>query len=333
MARGTIFGKKSSRGGVAAASPGAGDDGDEMTITSGWSRGSMGGNSVSDRIMGRMKKNLSFRSTTNNAVTSSSNGVGVGGSASVDGGGGGGRSSSARNLLSTASIDGGTGSNNSSSLLLRNNQSSSRSRASWMTGYPTATSVAGVGAMEEMDSNEAMTLKGQSMGRRRSSPARHRSSRAAAAARAHNNIIMSNNRSSIGKSSDSLEQLVEYSLAELKAMDEETLEKVMKDAGVPESDIETHVGHLTVGEDGRKNLLVTLFFNSGHVKLVQKEDTTTILSVKEEQQHCYHPLWVVTPVYEIVHPPSVSHPDYRPQYYPEIKSQQQQRSIETVYSP
>eukprot|EP00581_Thalassiosira_minuscula_P012144 CAMPEP_0183713758 /NCGR_PEP_ID=MMETSP0737-20130205/8509_1 /TAXON_ID=385413 /ORGANISM="Thalassiosira miniscula, Strain CCMP1093" /LENGTH=633 /DNA_ID=CAMNT_0025942587 /DNA_START=42 /DNA_END=1943 /DNA_ORIENTATION=- len=222
------------------------DDGnfDDMTMTSGRSRGS-----VSDRIMGRMKMNLHFSS----GGSRSNN---VGSSSSVPGNSR--RSVSAgrfgRGARSTFSVDGGSrGSRGGISNPLRS-QSSPRHRFSGGHSARGPSSL-GVPSMEEMDSNEAMALKGQSFGRRR------------------RDMHTLKRSLSIGKQND---PPAEHSLGELRAMSEAELGGAMSRAGVPAEDISRtlngavksdHLDQSNVEEE-RKKSLVTLFVNSGRVKLV-----------------------------------------------------------------
>ncbi|KAL7554384.1 hypothetical protein ACHAWF_017829 [Thalassiosira exigua] len=255
-----IFRKKGRSGG------GAGDDDhqhDDMTITSGWS---MGGNSVSDRILGRVKKNLSFRQGGGSSNHPTNSSASVGSLKSTDTGNFG-RSrrragSRDQNLHETFSLDGEDRRNG----LLRNNSSSRRFRSA---GQP-APSSATVEAMEEMDSVEAMMLHGKTMGRRRnalSSPPRRSQRKPNHANEVHD-----------APKPDGDDEPVEYSLADLRSMEGGELERVMRKAGVPSEDISNTLAQAAkvthaddMAEDQRKNLLVALFVNSGHVKLVSRD--------------------------------------------------------------
>mmetsp|Transcript_14643 Transcript_14643/g.26522 ORF Transcript_14643/g.26522 Transcript_14643/m.26522 type:complete len:524 (-) Transcript_14643:129-1700(-) len=241
-----------------------------MTITSGWSRG---GSSVSDRIMGRMKMNLSFGSggSTRNIDSSSS----VGSRKST--GRFSRRRADARNVHSTFSVDGG----GSSNLVHERSQSSRRYRSPGI-----ASSMAGVDAMEEMDSNEAMTLKGQTFGRR------HKN--LSAPTRRQRKLNKGQPKTQTGTDGNG-DDPVEYSLAELRTMSEVELGDAMYRAGVPPEDISStlnEAGKIDTGvetiaaDQQRKNLLVALFVNSGHVKLVPKDSNTerrsTLSSLKSD---------------------------------------------------
>ena len=240
---------------------------DSMTIIS---SASMGGSSVSDRIMGRMKINLS-----------SSFG-------SVDSGGGGKRrsltrsqstgrrrfNSSAPNLDDPFGLDdtstvtsGGTGGGKSKrGSLLSRSQSARRFRSSDKSSSSKkggGVSSVGVPSMEEMDSSESMALKGQSMGRRRSS-------RSVASGGGSNRRLGGSNRS-LGSSDINT---VEYSLAQLRAMEENELQEVMLKAGVSQDDINKTIKDAS-NDGSKEKQLVALFVNSGYVKLVAKPTTSS----------------------------------------------------------
>ena len=246
---------------------------DSMTIIS---SASMGGSSVSDRIMGRMKINL---------------GSSFG---SVDSGGGKRRSlsrsqstgrrrfnSSAPNFDDPFGLDdnstvtsGGTGGGKSKrGSLLSRSQSARRFRSSdkSLSGGKKGGGVTSVGvpSMENMDSSESMALKGQSMGRRRSS-------RSVASGGGSNRRLGSSNRSLSNKSLGSSDiNTVEYTLAQLRAMKEDELQRVMLKAGVSQDNINKTIQDASKKEvkDMAKDL-VALFVNSGYVKLVAKSTTS-----------------------------------------------------------
>ena len=258
---------------------------DDMTLVSGFS---MGGSSVSDRIMGRMKLNLgsspfgSSRDVVN--ANSSASSVGSGRSKSTGrfgGGGGGGRrfSSSAPSRKDLFSIDDDSDSISMGSRSFdrrsksttrmgsfRRSQSERKFKSSTTGGGAVVSSV-GVPSMEEMDSSEAMALKGQSFGRR---------SRPNSLRRISSGGGGSTNKN-LGGGGPTSDTVVEYSLAELRSMSAIELEQVMLKAGVSSEDISKTINDATketmnanggISEDQKKNLLVTLFVNSGFVKLV-----------------------------------------------------------------
>lgn len=261
---------------------------DDMTIASSFS---MGGSSVSDRIMGRMKINLgssfggSSRDIGASINTSSSRSIGSVGSA-------GGSSSRRRSRSKSSSSRFGSRRRLSSSAPSKDDISlgdscgsggrskSARSRRSLLRSQsarkyrpsePSSSvgvSSVGVPSMEDMDSSEAMALKGQSMGRRR---------------RSSNTRRLSSNKSLGGSSNTQLSSettIVEYSLTELRSMNEHELEAAMKKAGVPNEDI-TKTLNDVVELDRRKNVLVALFVNSGRVKLTTNNNATTVIPLKE----------------------------------------------------
>mmetsp|Transcript_5855 Transcript_5855/g.9580 ORF Transcript_5855/g.9580 Transcript_5855/m.9580 type:complete len:510 (+) Transcript_5855:51-1580(+) len=225
---------------------------DDMTIGS--------ATSVSDRIMGRMKRNLSF-------------------------GGGGNKN----NVSSTGSVS----STKSSGRFGRKKKQSYRSGGDWesvqsagsRTSYMSlrsrstrfrndsnnTTSSVSVTTMEEMDSNESMTLKGISMGRRRapSAPVRRPT------------------QEEEEGESRVIDEPVEMSLAELRSMSEAELEQSMLKAGVPTADISRTKDAVTqlgidsgTADEKRRGSLVALFVNSGHVRLVQTDRRSTLSSLK-----------------------------------------------------
>jgi len=218
---------------------------DDMTIGS--------ATSVSDRIMGRMKRNLSsFGGSSNRNVTS------AGSVSSAKSSGRFGREKqSYRSGGDWESVE-SAGSRTS----LRSMRSRSASR--FMNSSSNNSSV-GVTTMEEMDSNESMTLKGISMGRRRAPSAPiHR----------------------VGESRV-IDEPVEMSLAELRSLSESELEQSMRKAGVPSEDIaRTKDAAMQPGidagtaDDKRRGSLVALFINSGHVRLVQTDRRSTLSSIK-----------------------------------------------------
>jgi len=242
-----MFRRRESQGGG-----GGGGLDDDMTIGS--------ATSVSDRIMGRMKRNLSFggSSNKNNNVSSagsvssskSSGRFGRKKKQSYRSGGDWESVQSAGSRTSTRSMS-------RSKRMLRNNNTNNNSAASVTT-------------MDEMDSNESMTLKGISMGRRRapSAPIRRPMQEEEGESRV-------------------IDEPVEMSLAELRSMSESELEQSMLKAGVPSADISsTKDAVMQLGIDSgtadekRRGSLVALFVNSGHVRLVQTDRRSTLSSIK-----------------------------------------------------
>jgi len=239
---------------------------DSMTIIS---SASMGGSSVSDRIMGRMKINLGSSFASNDS--------GGGKRRSLSRSQSTGRrrfNSSAPNLDDpfglddTSTVSGGTGGGKSKrGSLLKRSQSARRFRSSdksLNSKKGGGVSSVGVPSMEDMDSSESMALKGQSMGRRRSS-------RSVTSGGGSNRRLGGSNRS-LGSSDINT---VEYTLTQLRAMNEDELKKVMLKAGVSQEDINKTIQGASKkeGKDIEKGL-VTLFVNSGYVKLVAKPTTS-----------------------------------------------------------
>ena len=222
---------------------------DDMTIGS--------ATSVSDRIMGRMKRNLSFGGSSNKHNVSSAGSV----SSSKSSGRFGRKKKqsyrSGGDWESVQSAGSRTRSMSRSKRMLRNNNTNNNSAASVTT-------------MDEMDSNESMTLKGISMGRRRapSAPIRRPMQEEEGESRV-------------------IDEPVEMSLAELRSMSESELEQSMLKAGVPSADISsTKDAVMQLGIDSgtadekRRGSLVALFVNSGHVRLVQTDRRSTLSSIK-----------------------------------------------------
>ena len=244
---------------------------DSMTIIS---SASMGGSSVSDRIMGRMKINLSSSFASND-----SGGDGKRRSLSRSQSTGRRRfNSSAPNLDDPFGLDdnstvtsGGTGGGKSKrGSLLSRSQSARRFRSSDKSSSSKkggGVSSVGVPSMEDMDSSESMVLKGQSMGRRRNSR-----SVTSGSGGGSNRRLGGSNRS-LGSSDINT---VEYTLAQLRAMNEDELQGVMLKAGVSQEAINKtiHDASKKEGKDTAKEL-VALFVNSGYVKLVAKPTTSS----------------------------------------------------------
>lgn len=241
---------------------------DSMTIIS---SASMGGSSVSDRIMGRMKINLGSSFASNDS--------GGGKRRSLSRSQSTGRrrfNSSAPNLDDpfglddTSTVSGGTGGGKSKrGSLLKRSQSARRFRSSdkSLSGSKKGGGVSSVGvpSMEDMDSSESMALKGQSMGRRRSS-------RSVTSGGGGSNRRLGGSNRSLGSSDINT---VEYTLAQLRAMNEDELQRVMLKTGVSQEDINKTIQDASKkeGKDIEKGL-VTLFVNSGYVKLVAKPTTS-----------------------------------------------------------
>lgn len=144
-----------------------------------------------------------------------------------------------------------------------------------------SSSSVGVTTMEEMDSNEALTLKGISLGRRRPSAPMVRQQ------------SPKNNEDDDGGESR-VNEPVELSLAELRSMSESELEKAMLKAGVPSEDISRTKDQVTqlavnsgTADDKRRGSLVALFVNSGHVKLVQTDRRATLSSINNNSSKSF----------------------------------------------
>ncbi|KAL7459852.1 hypothetical protein ACHAWC_011657 [Mediolabrus comicus] len=224
---------------------------DDMTLGSTTSVG------VSDRIMGRMKLSLGGGgSSRSNNVTSS------GSVSSAKSSGRFGRRKK-QNYRSSQSVS--SAGSRSASFSLR-----SKSTGRFRMNNDASSSSVGVTTMEEMDSNEALTLKGISLGRRRPSAPMVRQQ------------SPKNEEDDGGESR--VNEPVELSLAELRSMSESELEKAMLKAGVPSEDISRTKDQVTqlainnsgTADDKRRGSLVALFVNSGHVKLVQTDRRATL---------------------------------------------------------
>ena len=226
------------------------DGGDDITIGS--------AASVSDRIIGRMKRNLSFGNKNN---LSSAGSVSSGKSAGRFG----------RKKKQIYRLEGdwesvqSNGSRKSSKSMPSSRSAKNRFRNSIIND-----SCASVTTMEEMDSNESMTLKGISMGRRRvpSAPVRQSSMEEEEGERRL------------------VDEPIEMSLNELRSMSESELEQAMINAGVPPEDIfqaKDSVMKRDVDADAadekRRGSLVALFVNSGHVRLIQTDRRSTLSSI------------------------------------------------------
>lgn len=237
---------------------------DDMTLGSTTSVG------VSDRIMGRMKLSLggggsSSRNNSNNVTSSGS-------VSSAKSSGRFGRKKK-QNYRSSQSVS--SAGSRSASFSLR-----SKSTGRFRMNNDASSSSVGVTTMEEMDSNEALTLKGISLGRRRPSAplARQQSPK--------------NEEDDGGESR--VNEPVELSLAELRSMSESELEKAMLKAGVPSEDISRTKDQVTqlainsgTADDKRRGSLVALFVNSGHVKLVQTDRRATLSSINNNSSKSY----------------------------------------------
>jgi hypothetical protein len=243
-----MFRRRGSHGGGGGGGGGGIDD--DMTIGS--------ATSVSDRIMGRMKRNLSsFGGSSNRNVSSA-------GSVSST------KSSGRFGRKKKQSYRSGGGDWESvQSAGSRTSLMRSRSTSRFGNSSNNNSSV-GVATMEEMDSNESMTLKGISMGRRRAPSA----------------PICRPSDEEVGESRV-IDEPVEMSLAELRSMSESELEQSMRKAGVPSEDIaRTKDAVMQPGidagtaDDKRRGSLVALFVNSGHVRLVQTDRRSTLSSMK-----------------------------------------------------
>ena len=209
------------------------------------------------RLMSKMKMNLGMGGSSRNVNSSSS----VGGSR--------------RKLIqSSGSFGGGSG---------RSFRSKSAGRF-----RPWEPSPVGVGAMEDMDSSEAMALKGQTFGRR----GRYERAPSAPPSRqnSYSNIFEDQKDSSqrrlgarVGGDEDG--PVIELSLIEMRGMTGNELEQVMKDAGVPEEDITnalieetSHPSSESTSDEIRKNALVSLFVKSGRLKLIRHSKSARALA-------------------------------------------------------
>ena len=224
---------------------------DDMTIGS--------ATSVSEKLMGRMKRNLSFGGGGNK------NNVSSAGSVSST------KSSGRFGRKKKQSYRSGGDWESVQSAGSRTSYRSLRSRSSgrFRNNSNNTTSSVSVTTMEEMDSNESMTLKGISMGRRRapSAPVRRPTQEEEGESRV-------------------IDEPVEMSLAELRKMSESELEQSMLKAGVPTADISRTKDAVTQlgidsgpAEEKRRGSLVALFVNSGHVRLVQTDRRSTLSSL------------------------------------------------------
>lgn len=235
---------------------------DDMTLGSTTSVG------VSDRIMGRMKLSLggggSSRSNNNNVTSSGS-------VSSAKSSGRFGRKKK-QNYRSSQSVS--SAGSRSASFSLR-----SKSTGRFRMNNDASSSSVGVTTMEEMDSNEALTLKGVSLGRRRPSAPMVRQQ-------------SPKNEDDGGESR--VNEPAELSLAELRSMSESELEEAMLKAGVPSEDISRTKDQVTqlainsgTADDKRRGSLVALFVNSGHVKLVQTDRRATLSSINNNSSKSF----------------------------------------------
>lgn len=234
---------------------------DDMTLGSTTSVG------VSDRIMGRMKLSLggggSSRNNNNNVASSGSVS-----SAKSSGRFGRKKKQNYRSSLSVSSA----GSRTSFSLR-------SKSTGRFRMNNDASSSSVGVTTMEEMDSNEALTLKGVSLGRRRPSAP----------------MVRQQSPNEVDDGGESrVNEPVELSLAELRSMSESEVEKAMLKAGVPSEDISRTKDQVTqlaidsgTADDKRRGSLVALFVNSGHVKLVQTDRRATLSSINNNSSKSF----------------------------------------------
>lgn len=222
---------------------------DDMTIGS--------ATSVSEKLMGRMKRNLSFGGGGNK------NNVSSAGSVSST------KSSGRFGRKKKQSYRSGGDWESVQSAGSRTSYRSLRSRSSgrFRNNSNNTTSSLSVTTMEEMDSNESMTLKGISMGRRRAPSAPVR-------------------RPTQEEEGESRVLEVEMTLAELRSMSESELEQSMLKAGVSTADISRTKDAVTQlgidsgpAEEKRRGSLVALFVNSGHVRLVQTDRRSTLSSL------------------------------------------------------
>jgi len=235
---------------------------DDMTISSGWS---VGGSSVSDRIMGRMKKNLSNFGSSGN---------------------------SGRNTRSSSSVSGGKrkgfGSRSGGGVDI---SGGFRSRRSSSTGKMQGQSDVDPSSMIFLGSSGAADLHEQNMlmGKRRHPSApilRPGQSKADRFGPARSRVPSTQNSEQLKRVNvvNPDFEPTEYSLTELRSMPIEELEKAMIDAGVTRDEILKAIEEAvsmdasidTTAADQRQNTLVSLFINSGRVKLVRHEKRTSV---------------------------------------------------------
>lgn len=281
---------------------------DGSTVASGGGGGSAwsvdGSSSVTDRIMGRMKLNLSnlgnihFKNNNPPRRSGSLGGDDISSMGSIGGGGhwrsGSGRfgrirrkSVSKNNPFdfdrSDDDLGGGFGGGG-----LRRRRSSSWSKMMTQgfrsykgaTGSPSSsTSASGLTMMEGSNSNnDGLVARGRKGRRRLSSISR--------VGRGLNGL--GRTTSADDDYSHVSKPPVEYSLAQLRSMNEDDLIHIMQHAGVASEDITNAIIHKNSSSTAvdtpmmseeevtrrKKNALVALFVNSGHVKLVLNDMTT-----------------------------------------------------------
>ncbi|KAL7462898.1 hypothetical protein ACHAXS_003272 [Conticribra weissflogii] len=236
---------------------------DDMTISSGWS---VGGSSVSDRIMGRMKKNLS------NFGSSGSNGRNnTNASSSVSGG---------RKKGFGSRSGGGVGGSGG----FRSRRSSSTGKMRGQSDLdPSSMVFLGTSGAEDMHEQNML------MGKRRHPsapvlrPGQSKVDRVGPARVRVPGTQNSEQSKSVNVVNPDFEP-TEYSLTELRSMPIEQLETAMIDAGVTRDEILKAIEEAvsmdasidTIAADQRQNTLVSLFINSGRVKLVRHENRTSL---------------------------------------------------------
>jgi hypothetical protein len=238
---------------------GKNNDDDSMTI----SAFSMGGSSVSDRIMGRMRVSLgslrNLGSSERDALDELDDFSASGGGSAAGGG---------RKLTLPS---------------LRGRRSNSVGRMS-MPGLdpagPSTRSGSGSsnvmdGMMAEMNSNETMALMGRSMGRRAPSAPLLRPGTSA-----DDRFGMSRGRKSRKFETTTVDMKpMEYSLIQLRQMSEQELEETIHKVGISSEEKDQALNEITsmdtsietVAQDQRQNALVMLLINSGKVKLVRSD--------------------------------------------------------------
>eukprot|EP00804_Cyclotella_cryptica_P003217 CCRYP_010467-RA/>CCRYP_010467-RA protein AED:0.33 eAED:0.33 QI:227/1/1/1/1/1/2/412/541 len=267
-----------------------GTDDDMMTI-SGFS---MGGSSVSDRIMGRMRMSL----------------TGIGGRNFASGGG---------SEASGSADSGGRRSMRSKPSFTRTKRRSSSVGRLDMPGLDAAGSSVRAGGsgsknmidgmMSQMDSNETMALTGRSMGRRAPSAPTQRSrsmadDRFGKSRQGKQNKSKGRSHTLVGKAMAVEPPPMEFSLAQLRQMSELELERIIQKVGVPSEEVDKAIQEIaaldtsidTAAEDQRVNALVMLLINSGKVKLVRadKGRRTTRLSSNQDFADSSHSMFDVT---------------------------------------
>ncbi|KAL7489137.1 hypothetical protein ACHAW6_014717 [Cyclotella cf. meneghiniana] len=269
-----------------------GPDDDAMTIGA----FSLGGSSVSDRIMGRMRMSLTGIAGRNYA---SGGGSVASGSAESD---------AKRAVRSEAGVR-------------RNKRRSSSVGRFDMPGLDGAGSAGRAGGgvssnvvdgmMAQMESKETMALTGRSMARRAPSAPTLRSrtmadDRFGKARKKTQTKAEGRQHATVDKAAVMDAPPMEFSLAQLRQMSEGELERVIRKAGVPSEEVDQALREIeavdttldNVSTDQRSNALVMLLINSGKVKLVRadKGRRTTTMSSNQDIADSTHSIYDVAEV-------------------------------------